>query len=379
MRISSRRLGVLAGAVALLVGLTVISPAVAAPVARFDAYPTWDQVAAAKGNEAATAATISTINTLLGQLQSDAARLGDAAVKRAAEANTAKRDLTVAIATAVALQSQADAAAHSAERSTQRASVIVAALYRSGGTDLTGRILFSGGGSANLLYQLGALNKVGSQVDASLQQAELDRNQANALSAQAAVAKTERDRLSVAADAAAASAQAASDAANAAVASQQANLDLLYAQLADLKNTTAALEQAYQVGQQAGNDSGGSGGGGAGNGGGSIDVPAGDVNNPAAAKNFAYALIASYGMGSEQNDCILSLWNRESGWRTNAYNESSGAYGIPQSLPGSKMAIVGADWRTNYMTQVRWGMMYIVDRYDTPCGAWAHSEAIGWY
>lgn len=376
MRISSRRFGALSGAVALLVGLTVSSPALASPVARFDAYPTWDQVAAAKGNEAATAATISTINALLGQLQSDAARLGDAAVKRAAEANAAKRALTAAIATAAALQSQADAAAHSAALSTQRASAIVAALYRSGGTDLTGRILFSGGGSTNLLYQLGALNKVGSHVDASLQQAELDRNQANALSAQAAVAKTERDRLSVAADAAAASAQAAADAANAAVASQQANLDLLYAQLADLENTTAALEQAYQVGQQAANNSGGSG---AGDGGGSIDVPGGNVNDPAAAKNLAYALIAGYGMGSEQNDCILWLWNRESGWRTNAYNESSGAYGIPQSLPGSKMAIVGADWRTNYETQVRWGMMYIVDRYETPCGAWAHSEATGWY
>ncbi len=378
MRIFSRRFGALSGAVALLVGLTVSSPALASPVARFDAYPTWDQVAAAKGNEAATAATISTINALLGQLQSDAARLGDAAVKRAAEANAAKRALTAAIATAAALQSQADAAAHSAALSTQRASAIVAALYRSGGTDLTGRILFSGGGSTNLLYQLGALNKVGSHVDASLQQAELDRNQANALSAQAAVAKTERDRLSVAADAAAASAQAAADAANAAVASQQANLDLLYAQLADLENTTAALEQAYQVGQQAANNSGGSGSG-AGDGGGSIDVPGGNVNDPAAAKNLAYALIASYGMGSEQNDCILWLWNRESGWRTNAYNESSGAYGIPQSLPGSKMAIVGADWRTNYETQVRWGMMYIVDRYETPCGAWAHSEATGWY
>ncbi|KJL44942.1 hypothetical protein RR49_00093 [Microbacterium ginsengisoli] len=75
----------------------------------------------------------------------------------------------------------------------------------------------------------------------------------------------------------------------------------------------------------------------------------------------------------------MSLWNRESGWRANALNPSSGAYGIPQALPGSKMATAGADWRTNGNTQINWGLAYISARYGSPCGAWAHSQATGWY
>jgi hypothetical protein len=80
-----------------------------------------------------------------------------------------------------------------------------------------------------------------------------------------------------------------------------------------------------------------------------------------------------------QYDCLVLLWNRESGWNYRASNPSSGAYGIPQSLPGTKMATAGADWRTNPNTQIRWGVGYIRDRYETPCGAWAHSQAVGWY
>jgi hypothetical protein len=77
--------------------------------------------------------------------------------------------------------------------------------------------------------------------------------------------------------------------------------------------------------------------------------------------------------------CLVSLWNRESRWNMNASNPSSGAYGIPQALPGSKMASAGADWRTNPQTQVKWGLGYIKGTYGTPCGAWGHSQASGWY
>ena len=63
----------------------------------------------------------------------------------------------------------------------------------------------------------------------------------------------------------------------------------------------------------------------------------------------------------------------------NAYNASSGAYGIPQALPGSKMATAGADWETNAATQIEWGLGYVQGRYGTPCGAWAHSQDVGWY
>ena len=78
-------------------------------------------------------------------------------------------------------------------------------------------------------------------------------------------------------------------------------------------------------------------------------------------------------------DCLVALWSKESGWRVNAYNASSGAYGIPQALPGSKMATAGADWETNAATQIEWGLGYVQGRYGTPCGAWAHSQDVGWY
>jgi hypothetical protein len=90
-------------------------------------------------------------------------------------------------------------------------------------------------------------------------------------------------------------------------------------------------------------------------------------------------MLASYGWGASQYGCLDSLWTRESGWNYRATNPSSGAYGIPQSLPGSKMASAGSDWRTNPATQIRWGLGYIRQRYGSPCSAWAHSEELGWY
>lgn len=90
----------------------------------------------------------------------------------------------------------------------------------------------------------------------------------------------------------------------------------------------------------------------------------------------AYALDK---IGRTQFSCLDKLFTRESNWRTFAKNSFSGAYGIPQALPGSKMAISGADWRTNPVTQVKWGLRYIKARYGTACNAWRHSENYGWY
>ncbi|MFV0426769.1 MAG: G5 domain-containing protein [Beutenbergiaceae bacterium] len=94
---------------------------------------------------------------------------------------------------------------------------------------------------------------------------------------------------------------------------------------------------------------------------------------------IARSMLASYGWGDDQWSCLNSLWQRESNWNPYAQNPSSGAYGIPQSLPASKMASAGSDWRTNPATQIRWGLGYIQGRYGSPCGAWSHSEARGWY
>jgi hypothetical protein len=103
------------------------------------------------------------------------------------------------------------------------------------------------------------------------------------------------------------------------------------------------------------------------------------VPDPGSAQAYAYGAVAARGWGGDQYNCLVSLWNKESGWRVNANNASSGAYGIPQSLPGSKMASAGADWQTNPATQIEWGLGYISGRYGTPCGAWGHSVDIGWY
>ena len=96
-------------------------------------------------------------------------------------------------------------------------------------------------------------------------------------------------------------------------------------------------------------------------------------------RSIAQQMLAAYGWGSDQWGCLDSLWQRESGWNPYAQNPSSGAYGIPQSLPGSKMATAGSDWRTNPATQIKWGLSYIQGRYGSPCGAWGHSQSVGWY
>lgn len=93
----------------------------------------------------------------------------------------------------------------------------------------------------------------------------------------------------------------------------------------------------------------------------------------------AKALLAEFGFSADQFGCLDSLWTRESNWRVNADNPRSSAYGIPQALPGSKMSSAGADWATNPVTQIRWGLGYIEDRYGSPCGAWSHSQSRGWY
>jgi hypothetical protein len=96
-------------------------------------------------------------------------------------------------------------------------------------------------------------------------------------------------------------------------------------------------------------------------------------------KEFAYGLVRDNNWGRDQYSCLVALWERESNWRWDAMNKSSGAYGIPQSLPGRKMAEMGADWATNPETQVRWGVSYIKSRYGAPCGAMAHSNKFNWY
>ena len=96
-------------------------------------------------------------------------------------------------------------------------------------------------------------------------------------------------------------------------------------------------------------------------------------------KEVAMNLLPDHGWSEGQFSCLESLWNKESRWRVDADNPTSSAYGIPQALPGNRMSAYGSDWRTNPITQIKWGLDYIQDRYGSPCEAWAHSQAKNWY
>ncbi len=101
-------------------------------------------------------------------------------------------------------------------------------------------------------------------------------------------------------------------------------------------------------------------------------------SGPAGAQAIARQLLANYGW-SDQFSCLLQMWNNESGWNVYAQNSGSGAYGIPQALPGSKMAAAGPNWQSDARTQIRWGLDYIRSRYGTPCGAWGFWQAHNYY
>jgi Transglycosylase SLT domain len=119
-------------------------------------------------------------------------------------------------------------------------------------------------------------------------------------------------------------------------------------------------------------------GGGSGTTGDVSSAPPPPPTSPGTAESIAQSLMPSYGFGSDQWSCLYSLWEQESGWDDTAEN-ASGAYGIPQALPGSKMASAGPDWETDPTTQIKWGLGYIQSVYGTPCSAWDHEEADGWY
>jgi len=96
-------------------------------------------------------------------------------------------------------------------------------------------------------------------------------------------------------------------------------------------------------------------------------------------RDLAKALMPQFGMSSSQFGCLDNIWSQESGWNIHAANPTSSAYGIPQALPGSKMASAGPNWESNAETQIRWGLGYIRDRYGSACGAWSFKSGHGWY
>lgn len=400
----ARRRLVVAGAGVALLAACVLVPQSAQAAYDPSDYPSWSDVQNAKGNEAATAAEVDRINALLDGLRAQAAELGDAAIARAAEADAAALALDEATQRVSALESRAASATADAEAARTQAGRLAAQLYRNGGTDATLNLLVGGGQqSTQLLYKLGTMTQLTAQSTRLQDAATAKANLATSLGQQAAEAKDVRADLDAQAEVALEAAQAAEAAAEAQVAEQESRSTELYAQLALLKNTTAQVEQNYADGQAAKasyeqqqreaqaaanarntestNDPDG------------LDSSPATIASlgqytgatgglsPAEAQAYAATQMPAFGWGQDQMNCLIPLWNGESNWRWNALNSSSGAYGIPQSLPASKMGTVAADYRTNAVTQVTWGLSYIKSAYGSPCTAWAKWQARSphWY
>jgi len=396
-------LSVLTAVVALVSTAALILPAHAD-----ETYPSWADVEAARASTATTEAEVTRIGTLLTGLETQAATLGDAAITASAASVTADTASHAAAARAAVLAGRLATATEKAQTADVQLGLLGAQLYRSGASDAVATLLLVPDQASDLLSTLSTSTRLSELTSGIRDRALAQRNLVQSLEEQAAVASTERDRLAVEAKDRAAAAAAAQRAADAQLAEQRTRSDVLDAQLASLKNTTAETERSYRAGvaaaaayqrQQeeaaraaaasaaaqaaasaaaarpavAGGSSGSSGSGS------STAPPSATVSSPAAARAYAAGAVSARGWGGDEYTCLVSLWNKESGWRADAYNSGSGAYGIPQALPGSKMASAGADWRTNAATQVNWGLGYIAAVYDTPCGAWAHSVSVGWY
>jgi peptidoglycan DL-endopeptidase CwlO len=354
--------GALVIAVALTVGLA--SPADAATA---DGDPSWADVQAAKNNAAAAKVQLDRITASVAALQSQEDAATAAQLQASYAATQATDALDAAQTKLTDLDSQLAAAKKDASVASARFVATAVQLSRvPGGNDLTARLLASVGGKTDLLGRLSSLDQLGkrsAQLEATARQKQ---NIVTSLEAQASKAQKLRASLKADADTKLAAAQAAQAAAQQAVAAGEARRADLAQKATQLGNAAAAIANTYAVNQAAKTPPVGSGGGSSG--GGALDI-SGTVADPAGAQAYARGAIGRYGWGGDQFDCLVRLWNIESGWRANAYNRSSGAFGIPQALPANKMASAGADWLTNGDTQIDWGLGYIKARYSTPCGA----------
>ncbi|AIV39774.1 coiled-coil domain-containing protein [Curtobacterium sp. MR_MD2014] len=403
MRISPPRRVLVAAAV--VVGALVAPVVTALPAsASTTEYPTWQDVQRAKGDEQAAAAEATKVQAALRSVQADAAAKSQTALDASEAADRAEADLASATQTATALRSQADTAERTATQAQDRAGQLAATLYRDGSQNAMTTRIATTDDPDQLLYQLGAVDQLSSTWEGVLEDASVAGRTAESLHDQAERAESERSTLAAAAEERSATARTASDAAERAVADTQQHSDELYAQLATLKDTTATTEQRYELGvqvaaqkaaQQRARERAAAAQRAAATAAPSAPAPVatsggtdtsypstgGVTVDPAGAQAYARSAIGAYGWGGDQFSCLVSLWNQESGWRANALNASSGAYGIPQSLPASKMAVAGADWRTNAATQVNWGLAYIHDAYGSPCAAWNHEMSVNphWY
>jgi len=393
-------------------------------------YPSWSDVQQAKRSESAKSAEITTINQLLGRLQTESEKRGSAAVVASGEYAVADSALSLAKAKVDGLSARLTQATAEAARFRKEYGALAVQAYKNGTMDLPG-IPDLQSIQPDRLQGLSVLEVVTGRASELLAKSSAAENTVESLRAQEQSAETERQRLADDAKQKLDAAQAAKTAMDAQLAQQKQHGQELTAQLASLKGTTATVEAKYQQGQealaayeaaqaakraaaeeqarqqaaaeaaaaaaaaQAAANNPGPGSSGADNSGAGpvpttpdpapqppVVVPpdtGGAANDPAGAQSYASGRLGSYGWGQDQFQCLQLLWTQESSWLTTATNPSSGAYGIAQALPAGKYASAGSDWLTNYRTQIEWGLGYIRDRYGSPCGAWDHEVSIGWY
>jgi hypothetical protein len=367
--------------------LAIVVPLVTAAPARAEDYPSWGEVQAAQADAAAAQAEYDKIAALITQLQQAAQAAAADELKKLFEYSQAKTALDAQTAKLDSINQQVGSAQKDATQAKTQYGKLASQLYISGGGSLTAKLLLGGGTGASagsngdLLDQLGAMSQLTGHMSQLQNYAKQKQNVVTSLQAQAKQAEGIRTSLEQDADAKYQAAQAAKAAADAALATQQQQGAVLQAQAASLNQQAATLAQQRAAGLQRdqANQSASTGGGSDSN----IDTSAACTGgcSPGAAQSYASGILGSYGWGQDQMSCLVSLWNMESSWRWNAYNSSSGAYGIPQALPATKLASAGGDWMTNGDTQIRWGLSYISGRYGTPCGAWNHeiSQDPHWY
>lgn len=226
----------------LLVGLT------AAPAHADPAYPSWDDVQAARASQAATSAQITRIQRFLDDLESEAIALSVDSLEKGEQYNVAREALDAAARKSTSLETEADAAKQSAAESSARAGHLVAQLARTGGGNLTVQLLVDGAGADDLLSQLGTMTKLTEQAAEVIERATVDEKAARALGAQARLAQKQRETLAAEAEAVLAEAQEAAREAEARIALQAASTERLNAQLVALTGDADAAEQAYRDG-----------------------------------------------------------------------------------------------------------------------------------
>ena len=398
-----RRAIVAAATSALLVLGAAMPGAVADDDAPPSGFPSWADVQAAKANVDAAQAEVDKINGLLTTVQAAAADASAKAVAAGvvyAKAEQAVKDQQKV----VDAQKQVTAELVKQRDAAQQAAGRVASAAYTGGASSGALDAFSILGEPDGLDRLGTLQILGDQASKAVADYKGAANNAAAAEAQSRAAEDVLAQLSAAAKEDLEAAQAAQKHAQDVVAQTQQQQNTLLAQLADLKGTSADVEQKYQEGQaalaayQAAQEAKRQAAAAlalkqqqdAANAAAQqvqytpvstfVSPGLGTVaDDPAGAQAFAGSQIGNYGWGGSQFQCLLQLWTRESSWMTDATNPSSGAYGIAQALPPDKYYSAGSDWLTNYRTQIIWGLGYIRDRYGSPCAAWSHEVAIGWY